>query len=540
MGISSAPSSTPRFAWAIAPLAAVLLICAIAMRFVWLDTVPGINGDEAQAAVEVLKANQGLPHSFRSVAHQFFDPIMLLSEMAEFKIAHPSFLLLRLPAAVWSILGLTLNYFSLRRLYPSRAQALLTTSFLACMPLHLAFSRIGWDPSYLLFSLNFTLFPLLAIAAGRSCPAVWICLLLGTFLCLWVHATSALAIFTLAFSVAVVRRADLGLFIATHLHVQNRPGLGVAFILALLLAASLLFLILLKLTQQQSSTVLHNCLVMAGLLLASPKDALAFVSHLGDSLSGQSVYDDLIGLRSTPTLHALSLILLVVGILLTLRLLFAPNPADRALALFWLLIPLGLVAAASLLNIDLRGNERYLLWSAPLFALLLTRGLASLTPRHNLIPLVTIPLSCLFLSQFVQDFLIAGRFAEYRVTQDLQWTTAPFEPKAAAAAWIASSQIKVTRTFNGPDASATPQVFTENWWLQHPLQLLLGLNYQVTRNELPKSAIHSTYFIVGFTGSDFLIAAARELAAANVSLTVHNIDAGDASPFITIVMVEPR
>ena len=536
MGTAPVPRSEPRFAWAVAPLAIALLACAIALRFLWVDSVPGIDGDEAQTANEIVRAAAGLPHSYRSIARQFFNPLMLLTEKIELALAHPSFLLLRLPAPLWASMGLLLNYLFLRWLYRDRMIALLATSFMACMPLHLAHSRIEWDPTYLLFVLNFVLYPLLALAAGRGSRPVWLCLILAIPLCLWTHATTGLAIFTLGLSVAFVRRNDLGTWLAARLRFSNQPGvnrsgLGLAFIAVLLAFAASVLILLLRLTQQRSSHVLRNCIVMAGMLLARPSNAAAYLAHLGDAFSGQSVFDDFIGVPVTPLMRCLSLALLAAALALSLRLLFSSSAADRALAIFWLIVPAGLIAFASVLNIDSRGNERYILWSAPLFSLLLVRGIASLGDfRPRRAALITLPLSGLFLFLFVRYYLIAGRYAEFMDTQDVQWTTAPIEPKAATAHWIMSAL----------SSDAPVRVFTEEWSLQHPIQFLLGLHFNVTRNLNPTPTTPTPFFIVGYTGSSFGALAIRAANASHGDLIFHEIPAGNGTPFIAVWLVKSR
>src|SRR5262245_58451020 len=93
----------------------LLFIVSIVFRFIWLDTIPGINGDEAQTAVEVQKMLAGQTYSFRTPTGQFFNPIMLGSEALLAKIAAPSFFMLRIPSPIWVCVGLWLNFLMYRR-----------------------------------------------------------------------------------------------------------------------------------------------------------------------------------------------------------------------------------------------------------------------------------------------------------------------------------------------------------------------------------------------------------------------------------------
>jgi hypothetical protein len=142
----------------------LLLVFAVfaigaALRLVALDRLPGINGDEAWYAVNVQELLAGRAYFSSTPSGNFVNPFHSGPLLAALLVAEPSFLVLRLPAAIWNLLLIALAYPLLARPLGKQA-ALITTALLCVSPPLVAQARIGWDPSSPPF------FSLLAMAAA--------------------------------------------------------------------------------------------------------------------------------------------------------------------------------------------------------------------------------------------------------------------------------------------------------------------------------------------------------------------------------------
>ncbi len=130
-----------------------------AVRLVALDRLPGINGDEAWYAVNVQELLAGRAYFSSTPSGNFVNPFHSGLLLAALLVAEPSFLVLRLPAAIWNLLLIALAYPLLARPLGKQA-ALIATALLCVSPPLVAQARIGWDPSSPPF------FSLLAMAAA--------------------------------------------------------------------------------------------------------------------------------------------------------------------------------------------------------------------------------------------------------------------------------------------------------------------------------------------------------------------------------------
>ena len=140
------------------PVFAVLAIGA-AVRLVALDRLPGINGDEAWYAVNVQEFLAGRAYFSSTPSGNFVNPFHSGPLLAALLVAEPTFLVLRLPAAIWNLLLIALAYPLLARPL-GRQAAFIATALLCVSPPLVAQARIGWDPSSPPF------FSLLAMAAA--------------------------------------------------------------------------------------------------------------------------------------------------------------------------------------------------------------------------------------------------------------------------------------------------------------------------------------------------------------------------------------
>jgi hypothetical protein len=140
-------------------LLAVTIAAGLVSRTIWIDRIPGINGDEAWYGVNVNELLTGGTPFLQTPSGNIVNPVHSLPLLLISLIAAPSFTVLRAPEVWWGVLTVVFAYPLLARPLGSRA-AVLTTALLALSPTAIVYSRIGWDPSGAPF------FSLLAVACA--------------------------------------------------------------------------------------------------------------------------------------------------------------------------------------------------------------------------------------------------------------------------------------------------------------------------------------------------------------------------------------
>jgi hypothetical protein len=152
-----------------------LVIISLGFRFLWLGHVPGINGDEAWLGWKALRVIQGEPFNWKTHTGNLINPFYFFPLVGLHEFFHPSFALLRVVAIVSGILALPVNWFLCRRTFDLQT-ASISTLLLSVLPVNIAYSRFGWEPSQtLLFSLPVLYCSLLA-ARETNLSRRWICL----------------------------------------------------------------------------------------------------------------------------------------------------------------------------------------------------------------------------------------------------------------------------------------------------------------------------------------------------------------------------
>jgi hypothetical protein len=610
---SSVIARLDRFA---APAAVLLLLISSIFRFLWLGRCPGINGDEAQAANQIIWMLRGLPYSLRSNFGQFFNPLMLGSWALEFSLAKPTFFLLRFPAAVWSCVGLAINYGFYRVTFHDRRQALMATTLLACMPLHIAFSRLNWDPTYTLLTLNFVLYPLLWLARGPLSRGGWIMLVAGVLLCGWVHATTLIFIVGLGVSVFWQRRRPILAFVAKRSGMQPTGALLAGLLLSIAAAAGLAALALLTMVGWPIAATLATAARTWAYILENPEAWIAYVAQVGEFVSGARAYKEFAGLVETSWIDDWLTILSLVGLIAACVELLrrkknampaiagpAPSgvassdearavatdgratagdsrngpagpachagaglcadstdvagwadpdasdpvtfdPADVALARFWIYVPFLLGATCSVMALGTEGDEQYVLWILPAGAILYIRAAASWAVRRRwnparVVAILAISVSTIFLVQFWRGYFlgIEGESGSRKIMS--AYATGPVEPKQAAAEAIVALTPPDASDYGAPGTfvPAGIPVYAEDWRCQHPIQFLLGPRYQVTREILPDaSAIPvGAWFVVGSTDSPFIKSAQAMMNSRHIAYEMRIITARGDRPFLALL-----
>jgi hypothetical protein len=124
----------------------LLIGLSIVLRAVGLDHLPGISGDEAWEAVQARLWLRGEPyHWILPAARRLLTPTYILPVVLESPFQASGWLL-RLPAFIAGALTAILAYPMLRRALP-KANAQIAAAWIACLPLLIAYSRVGWECS---------------------------------------------------------------------------------------------------------------------------------------------------------------------------------------------------------------------------------------------------------------------------------------------------------------------------------------------------------------------------------------------------------
>jgi len=186
-------SRAPEIAWsrALATAAIVVILTTAVVFRIWrLGSVPGLNGDEAWSGVQALRFLHGEPIAWRTPTGNpinvfFFGPEVLLHA-----VAMPSIALLRIVPLVSGLLALLVNYWFCRRVI-DRNTAVISTLFLAALPINIAYSRFAWDASQsLLATLPVVYLSLMAVQFPERFARYLILGVLALMVAVLVHPTN--------------------------------------------------------------------------------------------------------------------------------------------------------------------------------------------------------------------------------------------------------------------------------------------------------------------------------------------------------------
>ena len=189
--------------------AVALLTVAVALRAWQLGNIPGVNGDEAWSGVQAARLLAGESVHWRTPHGNPLNLFLVLPLAALQTVAAPSFTLLRLPSLVSGLAALVANYFLCRRAFDGRT-AILSTIFLALLPIDIAYSRFAWDASQSLLATVFVLYLPIAHCRSRgaaSWPSAWAMLALAV--AIYIHPTNVFAAPLLVVPVALARRKQI-------------------------------------------------------------------------------------------------------------------------------------------------------------------------------------------------------------------------------------------------------------------------------------------------------------------------------------------
>jgi hypothetical protein len=461
-----------------AAAAGAIAIVSVCFRFLWLDRLPGINGDEAWYGVQVLHFLNGQPWLARTPSGLPINPLLLATHAAILHVAEPSFWLLRLPIAVWSGVALVLTYRLHTWVFGDRVQGLIAAALVGCLPMHLAYSRLCWDPSFGLVTAPLVIYSCLKLCAQADRLRAAAVFAAGTVLSVWVHVTNFVLVAACLAILAWQFRAT------TMTWLRRRPITAAAIVATGLAAAT-------TLACRSGET---EALVVS--VLSTFNRLPAHLVALGDILVGLRVYEYLAG-TSTPAWMRTGYWVVAAVLAVAVASLFRRSAAqDRNLAALAVVTLAMVLAVGRRLDIDDRSCERYVVYVVPLVGVLIVRG--SFVLRDGVVqrlawPAAPLLLAALLLFQFWVGYFEPLRRGTYGHDLHRTFWTGPREPKAELVKAIRS------RLRGAPPTD----VYVEDWWIGQPVEYLLGGNV-VVNYAIPPATPPRPTLVAGFTGSPYL------------------------------------
>lgn len=468
-------------------------ILAIVLRILWLGNIPGINGDEALLGI---RASSALDFSQRTNSGNFQNIFYLLPLLFIHKLFPPSVWVLR-SVSLLSGLGLIVcGYFLLRKSLGAHT-ALFFAVLSAGMPILVAYSRFGWEPSQSglisLFVLYFSL------------QKKWAGVVMTQLIALIVHPSNAFLVFI-----------PLNLFILETQARLNWPvpkaRVWMLILFGLIIfGGSFMFLSRDRLEFMAGWLNEHNlnqiAVVLDGVKLQSIIDQIGtpggwrdlFILY-GDLISGITIYRYIVGPVSQTGVifHNLLFWLCILPIIIYGCLVKNRNNDYRLTVVF-----LGTLFGMMMLYMFLGLTpftphfERYSQFLVVPTLVLFAAGLDSINIKFS-VPLSAIV--CVFwcislASNYFTPFLLTGGKSQRT------FRTAQVEPKIQAAKIILSDL----------DGTNSGLVLAENWWTAKPLQYLLirhedinVIQFNDINNTIDVfTALSNNGYVVSFAKSEF-------------------------------------
>ncbi len=119
---------------------------AVVLRALWLDRLPGLNGDEAWYGVNLQAIMSGQPGFWTTPSGNPLNPLHSGPLAVLLLLFGPAPWVLRAPETLWSIAAVAAAFPLLRGSIGVRA-ASITALLLAASPVATVYGRLGWDPS---------------------------------------------------------------------------------------------------------------------------------------------------------------------------------------------------------------------------------------------------------------------------------------------------------------------------------------------------------------------------------------------------------
>ena len=429
-------------------IVAAAVVAGIALRLMWLDRLPGIDGDEAWYGVIGQHWAAGDFVFWRTPTGNYPGPLQLAADAIGQLVAPGSFIVLRAAPLLSSLAAMALAWRIGRRHFDP-ATARLALLIMAVLPGNIAFARFGWDPSH----------SALIVVGGAA-------LALERRLVATI-AVYALAVFTHPTNVFCAPLLLL-LFVAGERSFGERRWLSPRNVVLALTMVVLAGAMIASTASQAGQFVDPGAALRR---LISPTEWLAFAILLGRLIAGEPFFAHLAG-SSYGALLPLVAGIGIAGfgglVFVTVTTLRNEGLTKRAaLLLGWLamIAAFAAVAGSGALNTP---TERYVFVlvapTAMAMALALRRLIAD-SPAREVAIGTTIGATLLAATIALYIVPLATRdrpISRYLGVDGLR--TGPVEPKEAAARWIIAEAKR-----DGP-----LQLIADDWWLYWPMRYRLA------------------------------------------------------------------
>lgn len=140
-----------------------VIFLAVFFRFWQLDTIPGINGDEAWLGWKAVRAAEGHGLNWRTNTNNLTNPFFILPSITVHAVLEPSGVALRLVSVISGVLLLPVVFLLVRPLYGVPA-AWIGVLLSALLPINILYARFGWEPAQ---SVLFA-WPVVCLALGMA------------------------------------------------------------------------------------------------------------------------------------------------------------------------------------------------------------------------------------------------------------------------------------------------------------------------------------------------------------------------------------
>lgn len=433
-----------------------VLAAALLVRFVALDHVPGVNGDETVFPVHASEWRAGTPLSqLRTGTNLPMNPVFFGIVVALSYLLPVSFWTVRLAAVVSSVLGVALGLWAFRKRGWSFATVF--ALLMAVLPIQLGYARLAWDPTALPAVM------VLALAAATRGHVIATALAFG--LCLWVHPSSVFAAPILA---AAVLAANWPRW-AQRARGAGRPRtLAWAAVIAAGVLAACFWLVHSQLLPPPVLAALSGDLPEKLWARArEPAEFVHFLLRYAEFVGGPTIYRYMTGSipAAAASVHLVATILVLVAVLWALlRRSADARSVDRAVLAG---VGLSLIAAHLVGGGEVLAphTERYAMFLVVPTCYVMAAALETLAraPRGAAgARLIAAALGSVLLLSFDRYFLAAFRHAD--LGRHNTFRTGDVDPKQQA--------LELIRASRNPDRITL--IRAEDHWIYWPLRYLAG------------------------------------------------------------------
>ncbi len=454
----------------------MVLIIGISFRGLWLENIPGINGDEAWYGLQ-LRASD--PIAWHTPTGNILNPFHMIP-LALFQWIFPDgFLALRLPALLSQLTFILAGWILLRKTVGA-TPALIFAIVSAGTPHLIAYSRFGWDTSHSALATMLIIY--------FTLEQKWKLMLLTQCFALIIHPSNIFIVpIWIIYSLwKVYPSGD-----------KNIKYFWVA--LGMLMIISLLLATILMTNQNFNFIIIEKYQWFTRVLDLRVLKDLAI--KFGELMSGITIYGYIVGpvSESTRNIH-LSIFYFVIIPIITYGCLILAIKKDYLPIVF----STGIIAAIFCLywvsgEPPYRfGYERYRQFLFAPFLVVFSYCLGNIPSlkKHSINIYIAIIISCAGLLSFWNNYFTP--FFQTGGNSFLTFRTALIEPK---------KQVFEIMLEKGLLSSKNPIMVTEDWWLTMPLKYLSSKypavkvvgSYEVGNDNLyVQNILEKNGFVVGF------------------------------------------